>query len=78
VEAQTAEVDADACSGCRICQDVCPYGAISFLADRKVAEVNGGLCKGCGTCVATCPSGAIRGKGFTDAQVLSQIDALFA
>ncbi len=78
VEAQTAEVDADACSGCRICQDVCPYGAISFLADRNVAEVNGGLCKGCGTCVATCPSGAIRGKGFTDAQVLSQIDALFA
>jgi heterodisulfide reductase subunit A2 len=78
VEAATAFVVQDACSGCRVCQDVCPYGAIGFLADKDVADVNGSLCKGCGTCVATCPSGAIVGRHFNDAQVMAQIDAAFA
>ena len=33
-------------------------------------------CKGCGTCVAACPAGAISGTGFSDAQVLAQIEGL--
>jgi heterodisulfide reductase subunit A len=78
VEAATAEVDPDACSGCKVCQNVCPYGAIGFLAEKDIAEVNASLCKGCGTCVATCPSSAITGKHFNDRQILAQIDAMFA
>ena len=78
VEAATAEVNEEACSGCKVCQDICPYGAIGFDADRRVAVINASLCKGCGTCVATCPSSAIIGRHFTDAQVVAQIDALFA
>jgi heterodisulfide reductase subunit A len=77
VEAATAEVMTDFCSGCKVCQDVCPYGALSFHADTRVAEVNGSVCKGCGTCVATCPSGAIVGRHFNDGQILAQIDAAF-
>ena len=77
VEAAVAEVLTDSCSGCKICQDVCPYGALSFHADTHVAEINGSVCKGCGTCVATCPSGAIVGRHFNDRQILAQIDAAF-
>lgn len=78
VEAAVAEVMADRCSGCKVCQDMCPYAAIGFDVARNVAAVNASLCKGCGTCVATCPSSAIVGNHFKDVQILAQIDALFA
>ena len=75
-DAITAEVDPDKCSGCGICESVCPYRAISLEAkgDARVAQVNAVLCKGCGTCAATCPSRAITQNGFTDRQLLSQVD----
>ena len=41
-----------------------------------VTEVNPALCQGCGVCVAACPAGAIRGTGFSDAQILAQIEGL--
>jgi heterodisulfide reductase subunit A len=36
------------------------------------------LCKGCGTCVAACPAGAIEGSGFTDEQILAEVEGLLA
>jgi heterodisulfide reductase subunit A len=42
----------------------------------QVATVNAALCNGCGTCAATCLSGAIDHLGFTDRQVLAQIEQL--
>ena len=76
LEPYRAEVDESRCSGCRICNDLCPYNAITFLADRAVVEINPALCQGCGTCVAACPAGALSGTGFSDAEILSQIDGL--
>ncbi len=76
LEPVRATVDEDRCSGCRICNDLCPYNAIVFHAERMVTEVNSALCQGCGTCVAACPAGAISGTGFSDAQILSQIEGL--
>jgi heterodisulfide reductase subunit A len=38
--------------------------------------VNEALCKGCGTCVAACPSGAMTGHGFTDVQILAELEGL--
>ncbi|MFM8370686.1 MAG: 4Fe-4S binding protein [Chloroflexota bacterium] len=38
--------------------------------------MNPALCQGCGTCVAACPAGAITGTGFSNEQVLAQIDGL--
>ncbi len=71
-----ATVDQDKCSGCRICNNLCPYNAILYHDDRMVSEVNPALCQGCGTCVAACPAGAISGTGFSNEQILAQIDGL--
>jgi len=71
-----AYVDAARCSGCRICGGLCPYGAIGFDEAEGVSTINAAVCQGCGTCVAACPAGAISGTGFSDAQVLAQIEGL--
>jgi heterodisulfide reductase subunit A len=76
LEPVRATIDADTCSGCRICNDLCPYSAIVFHEDKMVSEVNPALCQGCGTCVAACPAGAISGTGFSDEQILAQIEGL--
>jgi heterodisulfide reductase subunit A len=74
-EGNTAEVDADACTGCGTCVQVCPYGAIERGEDRK-AVVTAVLCKGCGTCVATCPERAIDIHHFSNEQLYEQAIAL--
>jgi heterodisulfide reductase subunit A len=76
LEPVRASVDQDKCSGCRICNDLCPFNAITFLEDRMVTEINPALCQGCGTCVAACPAGAISGTVFSNTQVLAQIEGL--
>jgi heterodisulfide reductase subunit A len=71
-----ASINAEQCSGCRICNNLCPYSAIIYKADEKVSEVITALCQGCGTCVAACPSAAIRGAHYTREQLMSQIEGL--
>jgi heterodisulfide reductase subunit A len=71
-----ASVIEEKCSGCRICNDLCPFNAISFHEDKMVSEINPALCQGCGTCVAACPAGAIYGTGFSNDQVMAQIEGL--
>jgi heterodisulfide reductase subunit A len=71
-----ASVNEEQCSGCRMCNDLCPFNAILFLEDTKVSEINPALCQGCGTCVAACPAGAISGTGFSNEQIFAQIDGL--
>jgi heterodisulfide reductase subunit A len=71
-----AHINEDLCSGCRICNNMCPYNAIVFHEDRQVSEVITALCQGCGTCVAACPSGIITGAHFTNDQVFSQIEGM--
>jgi heterodisulfide reductase subunit A len=78
LEPVRATVIEEKCSGCRICNNLCPFNAILFHEDRMVTEINHALCQGCGTCVAACPAGAITGTGFSNEQVLSQIDGLLA
>ena len=76
LEPVRAFIDENYCSGCRICNNLCPYGAIDFIEEDKLSIVNDALCKGCGTCVAACPAGAIIGKGFSDAQIYAELEGI--
>ena len=76
MEPVRATINQDDCSGCKICNNMCPYNAIIFHEDRKVSEVITALCQGCGTCVAACPSGVINGAHFTNDQLFSQIEGI--
>lgn len=49
-------VDKNSCTGCGVCVEECPRGAISV---REVAAVNADLCTECGLCVRACPNGSI-------------------
>jgi heterodisulfide reductase subunit A len=77
-----SEVDEKKCNGCGLCESVCPYKAIEILMKRTtvgeklVAQINKALCKGCGACTASCRSGSIDLKGFTNAEVVTQITEL--
>ncbi len=75
------------CNGCSACANVCPYGAITYeekefrMPDRttqirRVAKVNPAVCQGCGCCTVTCPSGAMDLRGFMNAQIMAEVDAI--
>lgn len=72
------------CTGCFLCEEVCPYHAIEReeIKDRNgnliknAAKVNAGLCQGCGTCVAMCRNKSIDLQGFSNQQMLSEVMAL--
>jgi len=55
-----AEVDADLCVGCGVCEDRCNMDAIEVIDDKS--EINLERCIGCGVCVPTCPQDAISLK----------------
>jgi heterodisulfide reductase subunit A len=76
LEASTAFIDDAACSGCKTCVGLCPFGAIGFDDERKKASVNEVVCKGCGICVGACPSGAAQQHLFTDAEIFSEIEGV--
>ncbi|MBQ8331515.1 MAG: CoB--CoM heterodisulfide reductase iron-sulfur subunit A family protein [Clostridia bacterium] len=74
------------CNGCSQCERVCPYGAITyedrevrspeFRGIKRIALVNGAVCQGCGACTVTCPSGAMDLKGFSNSQIMAEVDAI--
>lgn len=51
-----AVVDAESCTECGACEEVCPEEAISM---NDTAIVDQTLCTGCGQCVEECPTEAI-------------------
>ncbi|MFB0564358.1 MAG: FAD-dependent oxidoreductase [Candidatus Aminicenantaceae bacterium] len=76
VEPIQAYIDPELCAGCRLCNDLCPYRAISFIKEENISRVNEALCKGCGTCVASCPSSAATAKHFSDKQIFAEIEGI--
>ena len=76
LEPFTSFIVTEKCGGCHTCAGLCPYSAIEMVArqEKKVAQINEVLCKGCGACAAACPAGAIFQHGFTDSQVLAEIE----
>jgi heterodisulfide reductase subunit A len=76
IEPVVASINAERCSGCRICNALCPFNAIEYLDEEGVSTIHLALCKGCGTCVAACPAGAITGAHFSNEQITSEIEGL--
>jgi len=77
VEPLVAHVNEDLCSGCRICESVCGYNAISVekVGEKALARVAKGLCRGCGACASACPMDAVTMPNYTDTQVVAQVKA---
>ena len=73
IEPVVATIHEENCSGCRVCNDLCPFNAIEFDTDQEVSRVMPALCKGCGTCVAACPAQAISGAHFDNDQILGEL-----
>lgn len=55
---QVMWIDAERCTGCGACIEVCPVGAIALVDD--VARVDDKTCTGCEACLDVCPEDAIR------------------
>ncbi len=83
----TAHSDENLCSGCSACEKVCPYGAITYVDKefrmpdrttkiRRIAQVNTAVCQGCGACTVACPSGAMDLSGFSNKQIMAEVDAI--
>jgi heterodisulfide reductase subunit A len=70
-------VDQDLCSGCGLCTESCPYGAILKDPETNRARVIDVVCKGCGICASNCPENAIRINHFKREQLSAQITAAF-
>lgn len=83
----TAQPDESMCNGCSSCEKVCPYGAITYINKefrgpnrttvlRRVAQVNPAVCQGCGACTVACMSGTMDLKGFSNRQIMAEVDAI--
>lgn len=77
MEGIIANVNEDLCSGCRICEYLCPYGAVEMKdkEGKTVAHMIEALCKGCGACGTACPTKAITMGHFTTEEILAQVKA---
>ena len=60
-------IDLEACTGCGLCVEVCPFAALELAGSTAVVNDN---CTACGVCVPECPTEALslpeKGRGALD------------
>ncbi len=74
VKPKTDEAKCRAASGCRICAEICPLGAIDPADPTKVP----GVCMKCGACIKRCP---VQAKYYDDPGYLyhkTELEELYA
>ena len=54
----TLELDQDKCTGCGMCEQVCPHGVFR-VEDPTARIVDRDACMECGACARNCPEEAI-------------------
>ena len=55
----TLNLNADKCTGCGLCTDVCPHGVFE-IEEKKAAIIDKDACMECGACASNCPVDAIE------------------
>ena len=76
-----ARIDADVCTWCGKCAEVCDYTAIRETitkAGKHITGVNRSVCTGCGICAPVCPVNAIEVAKYTDHEIEAMIDGFAA
>lgn len=78
VDSPVARIDAELCTGCGNCPQVCPANAV-HLESRdgilSLSTIDELLCIGCGNCVVVCPVKAISLPGWDNLEIPAQINA---
>jgi NAD-dependent dihydropyrimidine dehydrogenase PreA subunit len=68
-------LDGEKCSGCGMCQQVCPHHVFKMETGKAVIQNRDG-CMECGACARNCPAGAITvraGVGCAAAIVMGKL-----
>jgi NADPH-dependent glutamate synthase beta subunit-like oxidoreductase/NAD-dependent dihydropyrimidine dehydrogenase PreA subunit len=78
LEIPEIKINQEICSGCGVCVLLCSYDAIKLekSGDGAVAVINDLRCKRCGVCAAACPSAAIAPEGFTNEEIIAEIEGV--
>jgi len=90
VEVDKVKAEPDKCQACLTCIRVCPHSAIRLVGSersgetkrpfinekREVAQIHDLACDECGICTSICPAKAIEFSGFSDEQILAEIEAM--
>ena len=71
-------VDPDKCRACLTCLRICPHSAIGMEREsgKERAHIYELACDACGECVAICPAKAIEYEGYTDEQIIANLQAI--
>jgi pyruvate formate lyase activating enzyme len=67
--------NAEKCTGCGMCTEVCPENAIQIVAEKSVTDRS--RCKGTGECAAICPNEArsLMGRTMSGLEVFEDVNA---
>lgn len=85
-EVERVKVDPQKCRACLTCIRACPHSSIRLVrmgsgntdGEKEVAEIFDPACDGCGICTAICPAKAIKFEGYSDEQILAQVEMVGA
>ncbi|MCL2361795.1 MAG: 4Fe-4S binding protein [Defluviitaleaceae bacterium] len=54
----TLALDTDKCTGCGLCEAVCPHGVFE-ISNKKASLTDKDTCMECGACALNCPTKAV-------------------
>jgi len=65
------KINEENCTGCRVCEKYCNYGAIKVGKD-KIARIDYKKCTGCGQCIAVCQYDSARVVWQNSSEIVSK------